>query len=116
MSTDPNSELPILAFNSGADLRAWLEEHHATSGGMWLRIYKKGSRVRSVTFHEVLEEGLCFGWSESLRRPGDDESYLQRFMPRRAKGTTSLRNRRLAAKLIAEGRMTDVGRGALGLS
>jgi uncharacterized protein YdeI (YjbR/CyaY-like superfamily) len=108
-------ELPVLAFNSGAALRAWLQEHHDTSDGIWVRIYKKASRVRSVTFDEMREEGLCFGWSESLRRPGDEASYLQRFTPRRVRGTASERNRRLAERLIGEGRMMPPGLDALDL-
>lgn len=79
--------LPVLEFETGAALRAWLEEHHHTSPGMWLRIYKKNAGSRSVTFEEVLDEGLCFGWSESKRRRYDDISYLQKFTPRRSVGT-----------------------------
>ena len=107
--------LPVLEFPSAEALRAWLMEHHATSDGIWLRIYKQRSGVPSVTFEEVLDEGLCFGWSESLRRTGDARSYLQRFTPRRTVGTTSKRNREHAARLIAEGRMTPAGLKALGL-
>ena len=83
--------------------------------GIWLRIYKKDSGVASVSFVEVLEEGLCFGWSESKRIKGDDVSYLQQFIPRRTKGTTSKRNREYAKRLITEGRMTPAGLIALGI-
>lgn len=112
----PDTPLPILEFPSADDLRTWLREHHATSEGIWLRIYKKGSGVSSVTFEEVLDEGLCFGWSESQRRKGDARSYLQRFTPRRTIGTTSRRNLDRAARLIAAGKMTPAGLKALGLA
>ena len=107
-------ELPILAFKSAAALRGWLTNNHATSEGMWLRIYKNISGVTSVTFEEVLDEGLCFGWSESMRIKGDEKSYLQRFTPRRTKGTTSKRNEERIKRLIKEKRMTPAGIKAMG--
>lgn len=109
------TELPVLAFAGRAELRAWLEANHDRSAGIFVRIYKVASGVAGVMFEDVLDEGLCFGWSESDRLPGDERSYLQRFTPRRRAGTTSDRNLRHAARLIAEGRMTPAGLAALGL-
>ncbi len=108
-------ELPILEFQSSELLRAWLEEHHATSKGIWLRIYKKSSGVRSVSFEQVLDEGLCFGWSESARRKYDHHSYLQKFTPRKTVGTQSARNLDRVKALINQGKMTSSGMMALGL-
>jgi uncharacterized protein YdeI (YjbR/CyaY-like superfamily) len=68
-----------------------------------------------VSFEDVLDEGLCFGWSESKRLKGDTDSYLQKFTPRKTKGTTSERNRRHVEQLIKEGRMTKAGLAALAL-
>ncbi len=110
-----SDSLPILAFESQVALRDWLEQNHASSNGMWVRIYKRGAGVPSVTFEEVLEHGICFGWSESKRRRFDDTSYLQQFTPRRTPGTTSTRNRALADRMIREGRMTAAGIVALGM-
>ncbi len=110
-----SSELPVLEFRSSAELRAWLMAHHATSDGIWIRIYKANAGIESVSFEEVLDEGLCFGWSESMRRKGDERSYLQRFTPRRARGTTSKRNREHVERLLKEGKMTPAGLGALGI-
>jgi len=107
--------LPILAFVSGKSLHAWLAENHAVSGGIRVRIYRKNSGIPSVTFEEVLDEGLCFGWSESMREKCDADSYLQRFTPRRTKGTVSERNRQHVRRLIAEGRMTPSGVRVLGM-
>lgn len=109
-----DNALPVMRFENRATLRRWLEAHHTDSKGILVRIYKKHSGMVSVSFAEVLDEGLCFGWSESVRRKGDEGSYLQRFTPRRAKGTTSARNRHHAARLIEEGRMTPAGLAALG--
>ncbi len=107
--------LPILSFESAGALREWLTHNHTTSPGILVRIYSKRSDTASVSFEEVLDEGLCFGWSESTRHRGDEPgSYLQRFTPRRAVGTTSARNRAHAARLINEGRMTPAGLVALG--
>ena len=68
----------------------------------------------SVSFHELLEAGIAYGWSESNRRAYDSQSYLQKFAPRRARGTTSGRNLAIADRLEAEGRMKSAGRQALG--
>ena len=111
----PSDQLPVMTFNSGAELRAWLMSNHARSDGIWIRIAKSASKHESVTFHEVLDEGLCFGWSESKRLAGDVDFYLQRFTPRRHRGTTSKRNLQRAADLIAQGRMLPSGLKALAL-
>lgn len=106
-------DLPILEFETAELLREWLENHHATSKGMWLRIYKKTSGVRSVKFEQVLDEGLCFGWSESNRRKYDDVSYIQKFTPRKTMGTQSPRNLARVKALIEQGRMKPSGLTAL---
>ena len=107
--------LPILEFETAEALRSWLEQHHSSSQGMWLRIYRKNTAVRSVTFEQVLDEGLCFGWSESMRRNYDEDSYLQKFTPRRSKGTRSARNLARAKWLTEQGKMKPAGLKALGL-
>ena len=109
-------ELPIVAFPDRAALREWLAQNHAHHAGVYVRIPKGGGATdRGVSFQDLLEEGLCFGWSESLRLPGDARSYLQRFTPRRTRGTTSPRNRVLADRLTEQGLMTEAGLAALGL-
>lgn len=111
----PLDNLPILEFETSEQLRAWLEEHHTNSKGIWLRIYKKHSGVRSVTFEQVLDEGLCFGWSESARRKYDDNSYIQKFTPRKTIGTQSARNAARVKILIEQGKMKPSGLAALGI-
>jgi uncharacterized protein YdeI (YjbR/CyaY-like superfamily) len=110
------TELPVLAFVDAAALREWLTRNALTSAGIYVRVFKANSRIPSVTFEDLLDEGLCFGWSESKRLSYDDLSYLQRFGPRKTKGTTSERNRRHVARLIAEKRMTEHGLAALDLT
>jgi len=104
----PN-DLPILSFVSVDELHSWLLQNHATSKGIWVRVSKRHSPVPSVTFSDLLDEGLCFGWSESKRLKGDDQSYLQRFAPRRSRGTKSGRNQERIEQLIKEARMMPAG-------
>ena len=103
----------VIAFATPDDLWNWLGENAGTHPGVWVRLAKAHSGVTSVTFHELLEAGIAFGWSESTRRAGDSETYLQRFTPRRVRGTASARNLAIAARLEREGRMTASGRAAL---
>ena len=112
-SARSSNDLPVLTFGSAEALRSWLIVHHATSPGIWVRIYKRSSGIQSVRFEELLDEGLCFGWSESTRRRGDAVSYLQLFTPRKTPGTTSVRNLVRAEQLSHEGRMLPAGVRAL---
>jgi uncharacterized protein YdeI (YjbR/CyaY-like superfamily) len=102
-------DLPISPFASREAWEAWLEEHHATSDELWLKISKKGSGIRSVSYPEALEVALCYGWIDGQKAGFDDVFWLQRFTPRRARSRWSKVNRQKAAKLIEEGRMKPAG-------
>jgi len=102
-------ELPIHFFADLAALEAWLEENQDSSEGLWLKIAKKGTRKRSVTYAEALELALCFGWIDSQKRGFDEEYFLQRFTPRRPRGRWSQINREKAEALIAAKRMRPTG-------
>ncbi len=108
-----SEELEHRSFAAVNDLWAWLEQNHQTHPGLWVVLQKSGSPTPSITFHDLLEAGIAFGWSESTRRANDKTSYLQKFTPRRSKGTRSARNTAIAERLEAEGRMTIAGRAAL---
>ena len=108
------ADLEVRGFTDVATLWAWLAEHHDRHPGLWVRLVKSGNAEPSITFHDLLEAGIAFGWSESTRRALDATSYLQKFTPRPTSGTTSARNLAIAAQLEAEGRMTPAGRRALG--
>jgi uncharacterized protein YdeI (YjbR/CyaY-like superfamily) len=88
---------------------AWLESHHATSDGLWIRIGKKHAGVESVTVTETLDAALCFGWIDGQRKPLDDQYFLQKYTPRRARSKWSKRNVGLVAKLIEAGEMRPAG-------
>lgn len=109
-----SDDLEIIAFASVEQLWSWLDHHHATHPGAWVRLEKANSNAVSISFHDLLEAGIAYGWSESTRRAHDSTSYLQKFTPRRRPGTASERNRAIADRLEAEGRMTPAGRRAFG--
>jgi len=102
-------ELPVLLFAGPAELEAWLEEHHESADGLWLKIAKKGAPEPSVTYAEALEVALCFGWIDSQKRGHDETHFLQRFTPRRPRGRWSKINREKAEALIEAGRMRPAG-------
>ncbi len=79
-------------FATPEKLRAWLEEHHATATELWVGLYKKGSGRPSITWPEVVDEVLCFGWIDGVRRSIDDESYMNRITPRKPNSNWSAVN------------------------
>src|ERR1700746_711958 len=102
-------ELPIHLFAGPVELEEWLEENHASSQGVWLKIAKKGAAEPSVTYAGALELGLCFGWIDSQKRGFDETHFLQRFTPRRPRGRWSKLNRENAEVLIEKGRVRPAG-------
>jgi uncharacterized protein YdeI (YjbR/CyaY-like superfamily) len=96
-----------------AQWAAWLAVHHAESGGVWLRLAKKGSPHSSVSYAEALEVALCFGWVDGQKKAEDEHSWLQRFTPRTAKSIWSKINREKALKLIERGYMQPPGLAAI---
>ena len=107
------AELPELLVSDPAALRAWLEEHHASSPGVRLVLTKKGGSDTTMTWASAVEELLCFGWIDGQAGKRDEGSYTVRITPRRPKGTWSQRNVGLVATLEEQGRMTDAGRAAV---
>jgi uncharacterized protein YdeI (YjbR/CyaY-like superfamily) len=101
--------LPIMPFASPAEWEEWLENHHAASDGVWIKIAKKGSGIESILHPEALEIALCFGWIDSRREGLDDRYFLQRYTPRRSRSRWSRINREAAERLIADGRMRPAG-------
>ena len=104
-----SSDLPILFFETPEAWAAWLEEHADIPGG-WLKFYKKGSGVTSLTYQPALEVALCYGWIDGQLKKGDEAYYLQRFTPRRTRSSWSKRNCDIVEQLIRAGRMQPAGR------
>ena len=99
-------------FGSPQAWRAWLAEHHADTPELLVGFHKRGTRRPSLTWPESVEEALCFGWIDGVRRSDGPDAYTIRFTPRRPGSHWSRVNVELVQRLEAEGRMTDAGRAA----
>jgi uncharacterized protein YdeI (YjbR/CyaY-like superfamily) len=99
----------IKAFKDEAAFEAWLRVNHARATEIWLRIYKKGSQRPTITLAQALDVVLCWGWIDGVRKPFDDESFLQRYTPRRARSIWSQNNQEHVARLTKAGRMQPSG-------
>jgi uncharacterized protein YdeI (YjbR/CyaY-like superfamily) len=97
-------------FRNQKSFRDWLEKNHTKSNGLWIRFYKKGCGKKTITRAEALEEALCFGWIDGQLDRFDDQSWIQRFTPRRSKSGWSKINTQHAQRLIEAGKITDAGK------
>jgi uncharacterized protein YdeI (YjbR/CyaY-like superfamily) len=103
-----------LFFETPDDFRAWLAEHHATAELVWVGFYKKGSGRRSLTWPEAVDEALCYGWIDGVRKRIDAESYANRFTPRKTGSVWSRLNIDRVRALTELGRMQPQGLAAFG--
>ena len=99
-------------FRTPAELRRWFAKHHATASELWVGFLKKRPGVKTLLYLEAVDEALCVGWIDGVRKSVDAERYTNRFTPRTARSKWSAVNIRRAAALEAEGRMTAAGRAA----
>lgn len=105
--------METLDFADAAQWESWLADHHGSADGAWVKIAKKGAATKSVTLPEALDAALCFGWIDSHRKGLDENHYLQRYSPRRPKGSWSRVNVDMAEALIVTGRMREPGFAAI---
>jgi uncharacterized protein YdeI (YjbR/CyaY-like superfamily) len=96
-------------FATPAEFCAWLEDHHANASELLVGFYKKGSGRPSITWQESVDEALCFGWIDGVRRSIDAESYSIRFTPRQKRSVWSAVNIKRAQELVVLGRMRPAG-------
>lgn len=96
-------------FATPDDFRAWLEANHETAQELWVGFHKKGSGRPSITWPESVDEALCFGWIDGLRRSIDEASYAIRFTPRQARSTWSAVNIGRVEELTRLGRVRPAG-------
>ena len=108
-----NANLPVMVFKHQKDWEAWLGKHFDSSAGFWMRLAKKSARFKSITYQEALETALCYGWIDGKKKAFDEESWLQRFTPRRPISIWSRINRTKALALIKRGRMKPAGLAAI---
>ena len=99
----------VREFQDAAAFDRWLGAHHDKEDEVWIRIYKVGSGLASITPKEAIDVCLCWGWIDGIRKSLDATSYLQRYTRRRRKSIWSQINVDNVARLIAEGRMTEHG-------
>jgi uncharacterized protein YdeI (YjbR/CyaY-like superfamily) len=105
----PAAKGSAVYFDSPAAFRRWLEAHHASAGELLVGYHKAHTGRPSLTWPESVDEALCFGWIDGVRRRVDDDRYTIRFTPRRKHSIWSLVNIRRVAVLTAEGRMRPAG-------
>ncbi|MEA2320049.1 MAG: hypothetical protein QOD44_4238 [Solirubrobacteraceae bacterium] len=105
----PRDGLPIVSFLSPDEWEEWLEDEHATSRGVWLKIARKGTGRLSVSYDEALDVALAYGWIDGQKGRYDDEHWVQRFTPRTPRSRWSKINCARAGALIAAGRMRPAG-------
>ena len=107
------SDLDELLVQDAEAWHAWLGSHHADHPGVWLVLHKKGGQATALTYAQALDEALCFGWIDGQIARRDDDSYRQRFTPRRPNSVWSARNVEHVALLTEAGRMQPAGLAAV---
>lgn len=101
--------MKITYFRTPADLWKWFEKHHTTAQELWVGYYKTSSGKPSITWPESVDEALCFGWIDGIRKSVDELRYTIRFTPRKPSSIWSAVNIKRARALIKEGRMQPAG-------
>lgn len=96
-------------FDNPAAFRKWLRQHHQSAAELWVGFRKVGTGLPSITWPQSVDEALCFGWIDGLRKRLDDASYVIRFSPRKQTSVWSAVNIARAQALIEEGRMQPAG-------
>ncbi len=102
-------DLPVKEFKTQAAWEKWLEKNHDKSPGVWMRFYKKASGVKSMNYDQALDGALCYGWIDGQTNKYDDDSWVQRFTPRRARSIWSKRNVGHVDRLTKAGKMKAAG-------
>ena len=105
--------MQTLHFKSSADFRSWLEKNNAESEGIWLRIFKKDSGEKSLSYAEALDQALCYGWIDGQAKPCDEGSWLRKFTPRRSRSGWSKINTQHVERMTKAGIMTRAGLAAV---
>ncbi len=104
-----NIQAPTLSFSNQKEFEEWLQAHHTSPEGLWVKFAKKASGIASVSPEETLEVALCYGWIDGQRKPFDEQYYLNKYTPRRMGSLWSKRNCAIAERLINEQKMQPSG-------
>lgn len=103
-----NQEL-LLTYTNQLEFSNWLSMNHTVCDVLNIRIFKAKSGIPSINYQEALEVALCYGWIDGIKKSFDENSWVQRFTPRRPKSLWSARNVKIVQELIAQNRMTEFG-------
>jgi len=98
-----------MEFKTAETFETWLIKNHDNSNGIWLKIFKKDSGKKTIRYAEALDVALCYGWIDGQKRAHDEQAWLQKFCPRRAKSIWSKINIGHVERLINEGIMRPAG-------
>lgn len=109
---EPDAHLDATHFTTAAEFRAWLASNHDHTDVLWVGFWKKATGRPSITWPEAVEQALCYGWIDGVRRSIDDERYANRFTPRRPGSIWSARNLATYAELDRRGEIAAPGRAA----
>jgi uncharacterized protein YdeI (YjbR/CyaY-like superfamily) len=109
MTSKPAESLETFYPETPEQWRTWLKENHTREKGIWLVQYNKKYGKPSLSWSEAVDEALCFGWIDSLKKKLNDESSIQYFGKRKPKSTWSKINKQKIEKLISENRMSKAG-------
>lgn len=101
--------IPIIEFKTAETFETWLVENYDNSTGIWLKIFKKNSGEKTISYAEALDVALCYGWIDGQKQAFDEQAWLQKFCPRREKSIWSKINIGHVERLINEGRMRPAG-------
>lgn len=104
-----NAQIKTLQVSSRQEWRNWLEENHDKEKEIWLVYYKRHTCEPRIPYNDAVEEAICFGWIDSIIKRIDENTYCQKFTPRRKKSNWSLLNVQRAKKMISKGKMTERG-------
>lgn len=101
--------IPIIEFKTAETFETWLEKNQDNLNGLWLKIFKKDSGIKTISYAEALDVALCYGWIDGQKKTFDELAYLQKFCPRRDKSIWSKINIGHVQRLIEAGRMKPAG-------
>ncbi len=110
------NDIKIILFTDQKKWNDWLDKNFDSTTEVWVRIAKKGSEVKSVSYKEALETALCYGWIDGQKNRFDESSWIQKFTPRTKKSIWSKINRKKAEELIEQGKMKKPGLDAIELA
>jgi uncharacterized protein YdeI (YjbR/CyaY-like superfamily) len=106
---ESKANMPVIAFQTAKEWRTWLSKNYQVSIGIWLKISKKDSKEKTISYAEALEESLCYGWIDGQKKSLDEQAWLQKFCPRGPKSIWSKVNIAHVERLTKAGKMEPEG-------